>query len=272
MSVITFSTEPGSGGRNIAKNVAKKLGYQYVDREIIREAGKEYSVPEKKLEEVFTKNPGIIERFIEDQRLYLTFIENIIIKFASRDNVVIAGSGGQYVLRDVSHVLKIRVIAPFSLRVKNIMEREGLDAKEAEERVGREDKNRMSRMHNLFKIDWNDPSLYDLLINTRNMTEESAAEMVVNMINKDEYKPSMESIKLLEDLTLTSNIKARIASHPMLMLSHIDIMTRNGIVTVSGRVLSSHEKDLIIENVKEIVGEGYVDNLSISHHTHGDFF
>jgi cytidylate kinase len=272
MSVITFSTEFGSGGRNIARSVAEKLNYQYIDREIIREAGKKYSVPEKKLEEVFTKNPGIIERLIEDQSIYLTFIENIILKFASEDNVIIAGSGGQYILRDISHVLKVRVIAPVPFRVEKIMERENLDRKQAEEMVAKEDKNRMLRMNHLFKINWSDPSLYDIVINTRNIFHESAVEMIANMVKQKGFQPGEESKKLLDDLLLTSKIKAKLASHPMIMMSYIDIATKEGIVTITGNISNIYEKELIIENVKEIAGDKYVDNLALVHPPQGDLF
>jgi len=272
MSVITVSRELGSGGGEIAKGVAQKLSYNYVDREIILEAAKSYSVPEKKLEEVFTKRPRFIERFVEDQKIYLIFIEDIILKFALKDNIVIVGSGGHISLKNISHVLKVRLTAPLPKRVETIMKSKEWDKKKAEEMVMKNDKDRMSRMHYLYDIDWRAPTQYDIVINTESLTQECAIDMIINTIKREDFTPSDKSRRALEDKALTCNIKARLATHPLIIMSNIDIMTEERTVTITGSVFSGNEKSLVIETVKEIVGDNYIDNLSIVHPPQGDLF
>lgn len=272
MSVITLSRELGSGGGEIANGIAQKLSYNYVDREIIMEAAKSYSVPEKKLEDIFIKPPGFLERIVEDQKIYLIFIEDIILKFALQDNIIIVGSGGHISLKDISHVLKVRLTAPFPKRVETVMKREGLDKKKAEEMVIKNDKDRMSRMNYLFDIDWRETTQYDIVINTDSMTQECSIDMIINTIKREDFVPTERSRRLLEDKALACNIKARLATHPLITMSNIDIMTKDRTVTITGSVFNSNERSLIIETVKEIVGDKYIDNLSIVYPPHGDLF
>lgn len=272
MSVITLSRELGSGGREIARGVAEKLSYDYIDREVILEAGKKYSVPEKKLEEVFDKRPGFVERFIEDQKTYLIFIEDIISNFALQDNIVIVGSGGQVILKDIGHVLRVRITAPFSKRVETIMKREAIDEKKAWEIVSKDDKARMSRINYLLNVDWSDPTLYDLAINTEALSKECVMDMIINTVKREEFVPTEQSKNQLKDKALTCSIRARLASHPLIMMSNLNIITKDGVVTIAGSVLNKNQKSLIIEIVEEIVGDRYADNLSIVHSPQGDFF
>ena len=121
MAIVTIAHETGSGGPEIGIELAKRLGWRYVDRDMLSEAAHRYGVGEDKLTELDEKKPSLFERFDVETRQYITVIQSAVLDIAEKDNVVINSRGGQVLLRGISHALRVFVIAPFELRVKRVM-------------------------------------------------------------------------------------------------------------------------------------------------------
>ena len=120
MSIVTISHEMGAGGPEIGQQVAERLGYNYVDHELISDAARRYGLLEEKLEHLDESKPSLFERFDAETRRYITAMQTAFYEFAEQDRVVLMGRGGQWLLRGVSHVLRVRVMAPFDIRVKRL--------------------------------------------------------------------------------------------------------------------------------------------------------
>ena len=166
MTIVAISREMGSGGYEIAAAVAKALGFEYVDREILLQAARVHDVSEEKITDVADRHLSLWERFDEEKRRYLIFIEAAYYSFAEKGNVVTAGRGGPFFLRDVTHAVRVRIMAPFDVRVRRVMEREKLDHKAAVGKVRNYDRELAGRIDYLFGLDWTLPENYDLVINT----------------------------------------------------------------------------------------------------------
>src|SRR6266511_4899934 len=120
MSIVTISHEIGSGGPEIGQQLAQRLGYKYVDQELISGAAQRYGLLEEKLSHLDESKPSLFERFDAETRRYITVIQTALYEFAEQDNVVLMGRGGQWLLRGISHHLRVRVMEPFELRVKRL--------------------------------------------------------------------------------------------------------------------------------------------------------
>lgn len=83
------------------------------------------------------------------------------------------------ILKDRSNILHCLIIAPSGLRIKAIMEQEGVSRKVADRRVKENDQARTAYFRRYFKVNWLDPSFYDLVFNIGKITKEAAAEMIV---------------------------------------------------------------------------------------------
>jgi cytidylate kinase len=70
------------------------------------------------------------------------------------------------------------------LRIKAIMEQEGVSRKVADRRVKENDQARTSYFRRYFKVNWLDPGLYDLVFNVGKVTKALVAEMIVNAVRK----------------------------------------------------------------------------------------
>ena len=105
MSIVTISHEIGSGGPEIGQQIADRLGYKYVDQELITDTAHRYGLLEEKLSHLDESKPSLFERFDAETRRYITAIQTSLYEFAEHDSVVLMGRGGQWLLRPMSTTL-----------------------------------------------------------------------------------------------------------------------------------------------------------------------
>jgi len=110
---------------------------------------------------------------------YVELVRQVIREYAEAGDVVIVGRGGQIVLRDLPGVLRVRVGASEETRIGRVMERFKVDFKVAERQVHQSDRERARYMKHFYGADWQNPNLYDLMLNTDRLTLEKAVELVI---------------------------------------------------------------------------------------------
>lgn len=106
-------------------------------------------------------------------------VEMVIRNLALEGNVVIMGRGGQVLLRDAPCALHVPIIAPFERRVFTLVEREGIEERDAWARLRASDRARMDYLRRYHGVDWLDPRLYDVAINPFKISSPMAAELIV---------------------------------------------------------------------------------------------
>jgi len=110
--------------------------------------------------------------------LYIETLTAIIRDLAERGNVLIVGRGSQAILRDWPQSLHVCCTAPAAFRVEAVARREGLSPAASSRRVQESDKNRAAFHRRYFKVDADEPCLYDLVICTGRFPQEAAAELI----------------------------------------------------------------------------------------------
>ena len=126
MSIVTVSRGTYSWGRDVAEKLAVRFGYECISREVIVEASKKFNIPEVKLVEALEDPPSILSRFSYGKERYLAYFQSMLLEHFRRDNVVYHGLAGHFLVRNVSHVLKARIVAEMEDRVKLMMQRKGV--------------------------------------------------------------------------------------------------------------------------------------------------
>jgi cytidylate kinase len=240
MAIITISHEMGAGGPEIGQQVAAEIGYRYVDQELIAEAAQRYGLLEEKLTHLDESKPSLFERFDAETRRYITAIQTALYDFAEQDRVVLMGRGGQWLLRGIPHVLRVRVMAPFELRVKRLAKKLQGQAGEqpaprtVTEMVRRDDIEKAGRMRYLYEVDLRDPALYDLVINTEKLSIAAAVEAVVGIAQRPEFQTTPEAAQLVADRALASRVQVALAAHPETRKYRITVEAKAGVVTLEG--------------------------------------
>jgi cytidylate kinase len=111
---------------------------------------------------------------------YVDMVGMVIRNLALEGDVVIAGRGGQVLLQDMPEALHVQVVAPIDHRAAVLARREGIAPEEASKTVRASDRTRRDYLRKYHRVDWLDPTLYDLVINTRKIPASLAAAMIVD--------------------------------------------------------------------------------------------
>jgi len=187
-AVITISRQVGSGGDEIALKVCKILGYAYLDKSLIVSAIKRLDVSEKDIAD-FSEDAYRVKSLMEaiDDEECLSAIQSVIKDFANMGRTVIVGRGGQTILKDEEGVLHVRIVAPLGARVERIAKSEELSREAALQLIQDRDKATAEYLRRFYNIDWDDPSIYDMILNTSKMDLETAAELIASVARKNRF-------------------------------------------------------------------------------------
>ena len=254
MTIVAISREMGSGGYEVASAAAKILGFDYVDREILLHAARVHDVSEEKITDVAERHLSLWERFDEEKRRYLTFIEAAYYSFAEKGNVVTAGRGGPFFLRNVTHAVRVRIMAPVEVRVRRVMEREKLDHKAAAGKVRNYDRELAGRIDYLFGLDWTLPENYDLVINTEADAWQFYIDLLVATARHARFQPTPESIQRVRDLSLGARVRAAIAKDLLTKNINIEVVAHGGQVALKGVVFSPAMMDAAAGVARQVPG------------------
>ena len=261
MSVLTISRQGGSLGTEIAQEVAGRLNYEYVDKERIGKALAEFGLLSPDVERFDEKKPPFWDSWQVQRRKFLHFLQAVIFDLAGKGNVVIVGRGGQVLLKDLPGVLHLRIVAPFEVRLRRIMEKERGDEKDTTRTLRRSDRDSAGFIHSFFDVDWEDPNLYDLVINTHKFSVETAARMILESIQSPEIKESEKRAEeKLADLALFQKVEATLLGLLGLDIRHLNIQVEKGAVTLRGAVTSGVDKENCQRAVAALEGVNKVDN------------
>ena len=201
-TVLAVSRQLGSGGSLIGREVAKRLGFGYFDRDILHQAAESLRVDEAGLAPLEERSETFWERIappfllgvtdgsiLPAVPLFTTGSElfaaerGIIQSIAARDNAVIVGRGGVHVLSNHPGLVAVFVHAPESFRVRRLMEAGGVaTADEAIELVRRSDKQRSEFHKSLTHHQWTDASMYDVCVNTYTVGLGEATDVVAGIV------------------------------------------------------------------------------------------
>ena len=209
MSIITISRGSYTHGGQVAEKVAQKLGYECISRELLLETSDEYNISEIKLTRAIRDAPSFLERYTFGREKYLVYIRAAILKHLSKDNIVYHGFAGHIFLKDIPHVLKVRVIADMKYRIECMMNREGVSEKKAEIMVNEVDEERRKWGQKFHGIDQWDSRLYDLTINIKKISIDHAVNIIFNAVKLSPFQTTPESQKIMDGLVVEAKKKLK---------------------------------------------------------------
>ncbi len=260
MPIITISRQLGSLGTEIAQGVAEKLSYEYVDKKKVTEALSPYGLFAPDVEKFDEKRPSFWDSFQIQKKKFLHSLEAVIYDFGRKGNVVIVGRGGQVLLKDLPGVLHVRIIAPFAIRLKRIMALEGGDEKKASRVLNQSDRDSAGFLRSFFDVDWEDRSLYDLMINTEKLSAETGVKLIIDSISSPEIQEGGKGIESkLIDLALTQKVEVILMGIIGIEFGNVTVQVKGGVVRLSGFVASEILKEDCLRAVARIEGVNSVD-------------
>lgn len=189
--IITIGRQFGSGGKDVADALGRRLSFPVYDNELIKKAAQESGFSaelfvqsdEKKrffsLTSIFSSNfGGDSDNYMSDKNLFniqCSTIQNI----AEQGSAVIVGRCSDYVLRDLGCTLNVFLTSSEEARVARIMEREGLSKEKAAALMEKKDKGRADYYNYYTFGNWGVASTYDLCLDSSVLGVEGTADFII---------------------------------------------------------------------------------------------
>jgi cytidylate kinase len=269
MAVITLSRHPGSLGDTIARAIAERLSYRLVERdELVRLAERigGSDVAWDRAPELRERSPSFWERLNEERRRYASVLRRVTTQLAEDDDVVIVGLGGGQLLKGLSNVLRLQIVAPMDVRLERVMER-GFDdvagplsRDRARDLIRKADRDTSGYMRYLFNIDWLESQNWDMVINTGRFSVEETVNIVAAIVASGALEPSALDRQRLGNLVLASRVEATVLGDPTVWVNSLKVVAQDGRVRIEGEVITEEDRDAVEQVVRIIEGVRLIDN------------
>jgi len=155
----------------------------------------------------------------------------------------------------VAAVLRVRIIAPIEMRLAMVQKRLKLTGNGALDYIQKMDEGRRKWTQFLYGVDWEDPALYDLVLNLEHMDIAEACDVIETLTRTRRcFDLSPECRAELDDLAIASSVRAALAMNPG--TSHLEVETsaKGGHVSIRGKVTETGELDEIRRTAVAVPG------------------
>lgn len=189
--VITVGCEYGSGGPQIAKMIADRLGIEYYNRDLVDKVVAQIGVDKGLVEEADTKI-GVRYAFDTSYGVRYANLSNRVIDaqfqaindFANKSSCVIVGRSSDYILRNRDDVLNVFIYAPQEDEIAAVMKEKGIkNMRKAKEEWESVDKAQHARHEYITGKKRGDRHTRDMLINSSILGWDETADMIIDMID-----------------------------------------------------------------------------------------
>jgi cytidylate kinase len=261
MPVVALTQGMGSLAQDVAEQLAQELGLSTLQHEVAEHVASRMHVSRSLISRLRAGKAGPIERFTADRTSIAVYTAEDVLETAARGNVVLRGWGATALLRAVPHVPCIRIMRPFEKRVAWLMAELDTDDRElAENEIRRSDHANATRMHEQFGVDWGDPVLFDLVLNTDRLSVDSCVQQIKTLLARPEFAETPESQALLRGMALSAHVRAALRAHETTHDVDVSIDARGGVVTLSGIVVGEQERGAAEAVAAGVAGVGAVQN------------
>jgi cytidylate kinase len=260
MPIIAMTREMGSLGKDVAARIAERTDRKVVYHEIIEPVANKMRLRKSHVERFLEGRSGLWERLTTDRTSLSIFTAhetyNVLHDPAT---AVIRGWGAVHLLKDISHVLRVRVCAPFEIRVRRMMERLGSDnraAIESEIELSEEAHTAITRRH--FHVNWRDSEHYDLVLNTERLSVDECVEQLDRALVLPRFQETPESLRRAEALGLEWSVRAALRRDPRTSGAEVSVQCSDGVVALAGTlegedvIEAAHEVTLATAGVRSI--------------------
>jgi CMP/dCMP kinase len=203
IQLITISREYGAGGSELGVLLGRELGWRVLDHELVQQLAARLRCEEGEVKAMDEHVPSLLERlasaavitapelrvpsrpWVTDPDCIATAAREVLLEAARTLPLIVVGHGGNCLFRGRPDVLRVRVIAPFEVRVQRVARRTGAALAQAAHEVRRKDSDREHYLQRYYQSKLNDPCEYDLQINTAVVPLEAASRLVFALLRPE---------------------------------------------------------------------------------------
>ena len=190
-TIITIGRQFGSGGHEIGRILARELGYEIYDKELLKMQAKNSGIAERVLESYDeTPTSSLLYSIVMDvypsmnyvgtslnQQVYQAQYDTIR-RLEQTGNCVIVGRGADYILRDYPDLVTVFIHADLEVRARRVAEFEHVSVEKAKDIVNKSDKKRASFYNFQTEKKWGHASSYMLSIDSGALGYEGSVQLI----------------------------------------------------------------------------------------------
>jgi cytidylate kinase len=262
MAVITFSREAHSGTQDLARLLARRLGYRFVSRDELTAAVTARSGVQREPQTVESEGRALSlweqlgEQLTGDREAYAAALKAVITELAVADNVVIVGHGAGQFLTDMRSVLRVFVVAPTDERIARL-ESEGV-RDDARRMIEQQDRESAEYLKYLFGIDWLDPHHWDVVINTGRVDAEAALEMLARYTQTQVRDRGEDSE--LNRMQISSRVEQALLADEDLGVDKLQVRFDVNTLILEGHALAEEDRARAESIARRLAPEAIIDN------------
>jgi cytidylate kinase len=262
MPMIAMTREMGSLGKDVAAGLAQRMNKKVVYHEIIEPIANKMRLRKSHVERFLEGKSGIWERLTTDKTSLSIFTADETFRFLRDDSTaVIRGWGAAHLLRNIPHVIRVRVCAPLETRVTRMMERLATDNRETVEseiQLSEEAHTAITKRH--FNLNWRDPENYDLVLCTERLSVAECVDEIEGMMQRNTFQETPQSRLLVENLSLEWSVRSALRRDARTTETTITVEVQDGMARLLGVVDSADEALAVGEVTAGVEGIRNVDN------------
>ncbi|MBU4345688.1 MAG: response regulator [Desulfobacteraceae bacterium] len=231
MSSITLFHGTFCNEDDVVRRLLKKTDYTLVtDKILIGEASGLSELSEDKVERALSAKASVFNRFTHEWERSIASLKLALAERLQKDNLLILGFTGLLIPMQISHVLRVCLIAGMKFRKLSAKQQGGLSEKESTALIHQEDTDRAKWIDTMFgKANPWDTSLYDIVIPVDKKSEEEVVELIVTNLNSKSLNPTEASRKAVDDFLLAGKVEVVLAREG----HSVEVNAKNGNVTLT---------------------------------------
>lgn len=261
MAVITISRQVAALGDEIASEVAKKLGYKFVNRKMIEARLIELGFSAEKLKKYDERKPGFFALLAKDRDEYFDYLQTAMFEAAAENNCVLIGRGSFVILEELPNRFSVRLVASTQTRISRLMNEFSWDEKQARQRIDESDSNRLGFHKSFFNLVNEDPAYFHLTLNTALFDIEQAASCIADMTQKTITSDCEQQGKdKITDLLAAQRLVNRLLFEYKLPVNFLHAVINSDRVTLQGVADSVAVVERAVSTTKQLMGDKQVES------------
>ena len=211
MSIVTILSASYCGENEIVEKLAAECGYEILGTELIEEASNRFNASRDKLMGTINGQVSFLNNITHERRKNTAYLKHTLVELVKKDNIIYHGPACHLLPTNVSHVLKVCLVAGKEYRTKKAMKLENLTEKNAQEKILADDEKLFKWVEYLLDTSPWDEKLYDIVIPVHNTTQDEAVKLILASMQNKAVQTTPESQKMMDNFILATRVNVELA-------------------------------------------------------------
>lgn len=185
MNAITITRQIGVPAEAVASQIAVRLESRILGQEVINTAARRAGNPEMALSLIDDLGLLGLRASPRNRTEFNRVLKEVVEERIREGKVIFTCPAGCVLLREREDILHVRMTAPLKCRIQVLVEEMKISPAAAHNRIVASDDSRKRFMRDYYDIDWNDPQLYDLVLNLGKLSVKTASELICQAYSRE---------------------------------------------------------------------------------------